>query len=646
MQIPGSMAAPMPRSSFGALCSSLALAAALAACSHGPDATSSTPSSQITGTVAVGAPITNGLLRILDANGAVVASDVAIDADGRYAAVTLTGPAPYRLEACGYAGPNYQCLYSVVQAAGTANVTPLTTATVLLASGAAPGTLMSGAATGLDASAVETAQGQLRQGLSGVLADGGLGSGFDFITGTLDAGSRTGYDRVLDAVGVSTGEDSHPFVQITPRMGSGNLYLEAGGTSIGQVTVASGAGNVLLTGLETLFRNMSGALASPTACADAATGMARSLASNARMQMDDAGSVTGPANVAAGLCAMFAQQDMWGSRLLSPTLGRCNFGEQPLKCRVSFVLQAVDGSVQPVGNGMGVIRESEQWKFLGDMDPVPVHAFATAQRDRRIDGSEVVDTYSRAISFDIPVVSGLQCARISQRDVQQQLVPLAYYKPYASDAPRLSLWQQDGFSNTRSLDPQAGALRSPDDTWLTLPEGAVGDEVVRNFFRGGRTVTVSLFGDDACSTPFAVDGVSEIEVDVEGVPPVWAAMPSLPWPELSTPSRQGLMAVSLAAQASGSFTATWTFPRGPLGVNGATFCANRASCGDGQPGRIGERDLSPGATSATLALTNGDTALAAGDSKMLAIYGRSGDGVMMQSNFLSCPGTAAGEICR
>ena len=623
----------------------LALAAALAACSHGPDATPATPSNQITGTVAVGAPITNGMLRILDADGNVVASDVAIDADGRYAAVTLTGPAPYRLEACGYAGPNYQCLYSVVQAAGTANVTPLTTATVLLASGASPGTLMSGAATGLDPSAVETAQSQLRQGLSSVLADGGLGTGFDFITGTLDAGSRTGYDRVLDAVGVSTGEDSQPFVQITPRMGSGNLYLEPGGTSIGQVTVASGAGNVLLTGLETLFRNMSASLASPTACSDASTGIASSLAGTARMEMDGEGSVTGRANVALGLCAFFAQQEMWGARLLSPTLGRCNFDVQPLVCRVSFVLQAVDGSVQPVGSGMGVIRESEQWKFLGDVDPVPVHAFATAQRDRRIDGSEVVDTYARAISFDIPVVSGLQCARVSQRDVQQQLVPLAYYKPYASDAPRLSLWQQDSFSDTRSLDPQAGALRSPDDTWLTLPEGTAGDDVVRNFFRGGRTVTVSLFSDDACSTPFAVDGVSEIEVDVEGVPPVWAALPSLPWPELSTTSRQSLVAASLAAQATGSFTATWTFPRGPLGVNGATFCANRALCGDGQPGRIGERDLSPGATSATLALANGDTALAANDSKMLAIYGRSGDGVMMQSNFLSCPGTAMGEIC-
>ena len=58
----------------------------------------------LSGTVAVGAPIASGKLRILDANGAVVASDVAIDGDGNYAAVTLTGPAPYRIEACAMPG--------------------------------------------------------------------------------------------------------------------------------------------------------------------------------------------------------------------------------------------------------------------------------------------------------------------------------------------------------------------------------------------------------------------------------------------------------------------------------------------------------------------------------------------------------------
>ena len=138
----------------------------------------------------------------------------------------LTGTAPYRIEACGYAGANYQCIYSVAQGPGTANVTPITTAIVLLASGQSPRT-DDGASTSLSASAVDGAQTTLRSGLASVLAAGNVPATFDFVSGALDAGSRSGYDKVLDAIGVSTGVDgSTPFVQITPRLGTGNLYLE------------------------------------------------------------------------------------------------------------------------------------------------------------------------------------------------------------------------------------------------------------------------------------------------------------------------------------------------------------------------------------------------------------------------------------
>ena len=101
----------------------LASLAMLSACGGGNDVVTpvaTLPVNSLAGTVAVGAPITNGKLRILDATGAVVAADIAIAADGSYPPVTLTGPAPYRLEACGYAGPNYLCVYSVADAAGTA----------------------------------------------------------------------------------------------------------------------------------------------------------------------------------------------------------------------------------------------------------------------------------------------------------------------------------------------------------------------------------------------------------------------------------------------------------------------------------------------------------------------------------------------
>ena len=66
----------------------------------------------------IGAPITGGTLRVIDVNGTVVASGITVADDGSYSVPTLTGTAPYRIEACGYAGSNYQCIYSVTQGPG------------------------------------------------------------------------------------------------------------------------------------------------------------------------------------------------------------------------------------------------------------------------------------------------------------------------------------------------------------------------------------------------------------------------------------------------------------------------------------------------------------------------------------------------
>lgn len=185
----------------------------------------------LAGTAAVGAPITGGKLRIVDGAGNVVAQDVALGADGSFSGVTLRGSGPWRLEACGFAGSNWVCVHSVAQQGGIAHVTPLTSALVLLASGNAPEALMGGAAAGLDAGAVASAQAMLRAGLGPVLASAGVDAGLDLVTGPLAAGSRTGYDRLLDAVQVNTGIDGQPFVQIGSRLGSGNLYLEQGASA-------------------------------------------------------------------------------------------------------------------------------------------------------------------------------------------------------------------------------------------------------------------------------------------------------------------------------------------------------------------------------------------------------------------------------
>lgn len=643
----------------GLIASSLSCAFLAAGCGGGGDATAdtsgptgsgATTSNALAGTVAVGAPITNGKLRVLDANGALVAADVAIDADGHYADVALTGPAPYRLEACGYAGPNYLCVYSVVGGAGTANVTPLTTATMLLATGQSPDSMMSGAAPGLTADGVAAAQAQLRTSLASVLAGAGASGTLDFVSGSLAAGSRSGYDGVLDAIGITIGQDAKPFVQVTPRLGQGNLYLEQG-LSSGSVTSAD-ASTLQLSGLEVLFRNMTASLASASACASETTGLRRSLAANAQMTLEG-GSAQGANNVAQALCGFFATGEggttaMWGSTLLSPTLGRCDLSGAAPVCNVSFVLKSPDGEVMPVGNGMGVTQEGGAWKFMGDLLPIEIHASAKAQRTKRIDTTEAIYDYSRALAFEVAAVSGLACAKVAQRNSDGAQVVIGYYKrhPDATEQRSLSLWTADGFGDRASADPLVGFTRSGDDTWIGLPERAEGDAVIRNFYRGGRSVVVSLYADAACGTPFMVAGRSEFEVEVDGVPPVWSAMATLPWPEVDATTQGLVRNLALAGDATGSLHAAWSFARGPLGLNGVTVCGSRDSCGRGDSGRLGDGSLRPSARDATVALRNTGMAIAADDPKTLALYGRNGEGVDLQSNYSSCPLVPAADSCR
>ena len=62
----------------------IGVSALLAGCGGGKSAadTGSNGTSTLAGTVAVGAPMTGGRVRILDATGSVVASDVAVDSQG------------------------------------------------------------------------------------------------------------------------------------------------------------------------------------------------------------------------------------------------------------------------------------------------------------------------------------------------------------------------------------------------------------------------------------------------------------------------------------------------------------------------------------------------------------------------------------
>jgi hypothetical protein len=636
----------LPRSFVPFTLGAIALAM-LSACGGGSDATAPPVApppvvpTALTGTAAVGAPLTSGKLRVLDATGAVVAHDIAINADGTYDAGLLTGTAPWRIEACGYTGANYGCIYSVAHAAGTANVTPLTSAMITLASGQSPESMMVDGASAPGTDALNAAQAQLQTGLASTLSDAGVSATFDFTTGTLAAGTRSGYDRILDAVNVTTGTDDGAFVQVTPRLGDGNLYLTTG-TTTGTITTAAGAADLPLGTLETLFTKMTAAVASSSACSDANIGIATVIASDARMQ-----GLSGGANVSAGLCQFFGHGDggsgaIWGAHFMSPTLGKCDLsGSAPL-CAVSFALQYVDGSVENVGEGMGVVFRDNHWQFYGSLLPVEINANAAVQRGVRVDDATTPIQYSRALQFDIARTDGIACVKINMLDDAQTTI--AIYKVYSQDAQRMSLWTSDGMSNSASTDPNSGTLRSGDDSWLQLPQGADGDDVIRRFYRAGRTVNVSLFSDAACSTPATVEGKTALAVDVAGMPPVDSALPNVAWGTLTADSVAALEAAALDGGHSGSFSGAWTFADGITGFNQTLFCTS-GGCGDGDASRLGDARIRPGALSAVTPLSAPAIHLLAGDFKMYVLGGRDATGMNVESSFFSCTGTALGQMC-
>ena len=620
--------------------------AMLSACGGG--SASSTPpvtppvaptATHLTGTAAVGAPMTQGKLRVLDATGAVVAHDITINDDGTYDAGALTGTAPWRVEACGYTGANYGCIYSVAQAAGTANVTPLTTAMITLATGQTPDTIMTGNAP--SATALGAAQTQLQTGLASTLSDSGVASNFDFTTGALAAGTRSGYDRILDAVHVTTGTDDGAFVQVTPRLGDGNLYLTTGSTT-GTITTSAGAAALPLGTLETLFKKMTAAAASATACSDPVIGLSTVVSSDAHMSMDDNGGLNGGAAVAAGLCQFFSHGDgdsgaMWGSTFISPVLGRCDLtGTDPL-CAVSFAIQDPEGGIQNVGSGIGVVYRDNHWQFYGDLLPIGINANAAVQRGIRVDDPTAPVQYGRALQFDISRTDGVACAVLKARDDAHSTI--AIYKPYSSDVPRMSLWMTDGMSNSPSLDPAVGTLRSGDDTWLQLPEGAAGDDVIRTFYHWGRTIDVAIYADAACSTPATVQGKSSFSVDIDGMPPVSSALGNLAWGSLTADTVSALEGLAMDAGSDASFTATWTFTDGTTGFEQNMLCA----AGGCDP-RVGDSRVRPGMLTHVTPLHT-DTAIAAGDFKMFTLGGRDATGMNIESTFFSCTSQAAGQMC-
>jgi hypothetical protein len=323
-------------------------------------------------------------------------------------------------------------------------------------------------------------------------------------------------------------------------------------------------------------------------------------------------------------------------------LGRCDLtGADPL-CAVSFAIQMPDGSIQNVGDGIGVVYRDKHWQFYGDLLAISINANAAVQRSVRVDDPTTPVQYQRALQFDVARTDGVACAVLSARNDAHSTI--AIYKVFSPTVPRMSLWTTDGMSNVASTNPAAGALRSADDSWLSLPQGTAGDEVIRMFYRAGRTVDVAIYSDAACTTPASVGGRSSFAVDVAGMPPVDSAMAGIPWGTLTDDTVAALKAFTVDGGHTSSFSSAWTFADGVTGFEQSTFCT-AGSCGDGSAARLGDVRIRPNARSAVTPLKAPATHVLPGDFKEYILGGRDATGMNIESEFFSCTSTPAGQMC-
>ncbi|MBI3347448.1 MAG: hypothetical protein HY020_09595 [Burkholderiales bacterium] len=596
---------------------------------------------------------TTATVTVLDETGKTLATGKPVTATGGYGPIPLTGAGPFRVRACGLVADRALCVWGATTTGGVLNLTPLSSAVTVLASGQSPETLMSGAVQGLTDAALATAQAQLRTALASSLTDAGLASDFDLLTGALTPGSHTGYDRVLDTVAVGLGLDAKPYVTLSSALGSGWVYLEPG-TSAGSLSLDAGASRIDHAGIDALYKSLGTVMPVAKTCP---TGLPALLDPLVRASADFlVPAFNNVAQASQVLCGHMGgllvgdTETLESATLLPAVPSRCDFtGADPV-CRVKLVFKTAappanapvpttpKDVMRQIGIDQTVVKRTNGWLLLGNRLEVQATATARLVLSRRVDQT-AADVYSRYVDLRIPAYPGLQCARASQKDGSGADVALALFKPAAGTY--LSLWATSASNATPSLDPLSGATQGADAVSLAVPGNAAGDTTARNFARAGRALKVELFADAACSTPLAGADGGAVSIDVAGQLPLnFVGQSGQPWPTVVAASTASLVSLKGAVNAKITFGPTWTPLTPGLAVTRAQLCTDAACSAP-----LSTTDLPSAATGAALNATLGVQALNASAYKLLRVTGRTADGLVLQLDSASCTAQASGQPC-
>lgn len=579
--------------------------------------------SSMSGTVAVGAPMVNASLTLKDANGVVRTASVG--SDGAYSGVDVSGlTGPFRVQACGLVEGSQACYYSVVTQAGRANVTPLTNATVSLAMGQDAAALFDSDAPAPSTASLDTQKQKLLTALQPVISTIVGSSSVDFAT-TAFAADRTGMDKLLDAVRISTGTSggSAPFVQIEGRLDGGNVYIDPASAPAGTLGGDAGKLGVNMSGISTVFSALSHAInaADSATCAGR---MTANLFDDAFSLSIDHSTALTKASVATGLCTMAENQGFLGGVFADPVIKDCDFSGNDKFCTVTFNL--VKGDSVMSGAELAVVQRQggSAWRLLGQDSAYEIHVSATISRRVRVDRQDIAPTYTRAISLDIGTsyVSGVPVigsARVYQRDLAGtgwEATPLAQLN--AGDSNCIS-------AQTERLTIAGSSCGS---TWYQLDNNsndtAAADVLVDNFFKRGRQVKIVLYADTNYTT--VLDTVYK---RIDGVPLKFADLPAFPWFELDATTKANLISYDGSAA---SFSTTFALNR-KVGAKDLSFylAGNQSAMPRSQ-------EIMPSAIGATTTVLNLSSHVpsAASDLKAVSVYGRTPEQMGVESVFISC----------
>ena len=595
------------------------------------------PVTTLAGTVAVGAPMLNATVTVKDANG--VTRTAAAASDGSYSGLSTAGlVAPFSVQACGLVDGNYTCLYSVVAQAGTANVTPLTHATVALALGSDPAGVFAATAPTAPPSAadMDAQKSKLKATLANLLAKAGI-TDIDFATTPFSA-DRTGMDKVLDSIKVSSGIDgatSKAFVQMEGKIGAGNVFLNKDAAAAVALPVATGA-DVDLKGISTIFvKGMSFAISAP----DQATCVSRMNGANIfddsfSLEIDK-GVVATKTTAAAMICQFADMGKLLGGGVANPVLRDCDFTSDVNRkiCTVGFTL--VNGEASFDGAELSVVlRPGIDWKLIGNDSPYRIHIGAAVQRMVRVDlpatAANNAPMYTRALTFDINgsdgvSATGIRAAKVYQRDLDGsgwELTPLVTLT--LTDACIAQL--QPNTTARLGLGSCGSSWLSLGDTGDTATAAARGDMLIDNFYKRGRKVKVELFNNVAAT------GVPIVVIKrVDGLPPKAAALAGFPWLEVDAATKTALVALDGTAA---TFNVAWT--KNPtVSAKDVSLCIAGNCQGAGS---AGHESIINGHASQLIALVNKPTSAAA--FKSIGLYGRTADQLGVATNYVSCGGAA------